>query len=44
MSELAIMWKCLACGYMWPNKDEPLPEHCVNCGAPKTEFILVDED
>lgn len=44
MSELAIMWKCLTCGYMWPNNDEPLPERCVSCGAPKTEFVLVDED
>ncbi len=44
MSDLEIMWKCLVCGHMWPNKGEALPDKCPNCGAPKTEFVLLDED
>jgi rubrerythrin len=44
MSELEIMWRCLKCGEMWPDKGEPLPEKCPHCGAPKTEFELVQED
>lgn len=44
MSELAIVWRCLVCGFLWPDRGEPLPDKCVNCGAPKTEFELVQED
>lgn len=44
MSELAIMWRCLKCGEMWHDRGDPLPEQCPNCGAPKTEFELVQED
>lgn len=44
MSELSIMWRCLKCGEMWPNLDQSLPDACPNCGAPKTEFELVQED
>ncbi len=44
MGGLTIMWRCLKCGHMWPNREEPVPERCANCGAPKTEFLLVEED
>lgn len=44
MSDLEIMWKCLVCGHMWPNAGDVLPDTCPNCGAPKTEFELVEED
>jgi rubrerythrin len=39
---MAIVWKCLVCGYH--QQDDQPPEHCPNCGAPKEEFVLVEED
>ena len=44
MSEHELMWRCLVCGHMWPNKDDALPDKCHHCDAPKTEFELVRED
>jgi rubrerythrin len=45
MSLLELMWRCLRCGRLWPNREgEPLPDVCPNCGAPKTEFELIEED
>jgi rubrerythrin len=44
MSHLEIMWKCLKCGHLWPNLGAALPEQCTSCGAPKTEFVLLEED
>ena len=38
-----ILWKCLRCGELMPRGSNP-PETCPSCGAPKTEFVLVDED
>jgi rubrerythrin len=39
---MAIVWKCLICGYH--QQDDRPPEHCPNCGAPREEFVLVEED
>lgn len=44
MTGLTIIWRCLICGYQWPNDGGPLPDVCANCGAPKTEFALIEED
>ncbi len=34
-------WKCLVCGYIHEG-DQP-PEQCPSCGAPKSQFILLEE-
>jgi rubrerythrin len=44
LSDVELLWRCLSCGELWPNKAEPLPDICRNCGAPKTEFELLRED
>ena len=38
-----ILWKCLRCGELMPRGSQP-PDFCPSCGAPKTEFVLLDED
>jgi len=43
-SNLELVWRCLRCGELWPNRGEVLPDACRNCGAPKTEFELLQED
>lgn len=44
MTDLTIVWRCLVCGNQWPDDGKPLPDKCPNCGAPKTEFVLLEED
>ena len=44
MSVMELVWRCLRCGELWPDRGEPLPDACPNCGAPKTEFELLQED
>jgi rubrerythrin len=44
ISHVELMWRCLVCGELWPNIGDPLPDTCRNCGAPKTEFELLQED
>lgn len=39
---LAIVWRCLRCGYL-VTAPEP-PAECPDCGAPREEFVLVEED
>jgi rubrerythrin len=34
-------WKCTVCGYVHEG-DQP-PEKCPSCGAPKSQFILLEE-
>jgi rubrerythrin len=41
--QVEILWKCLRCGELMPRGSSP-PETCPSCGAPKTEFVLLDED
>jgi hypothetical protein len=41
--QVEILWKCLRCGQLMPRGSQP-PEVCPSCGAPKTEFVLLDED
>lgn len=43
-SDLELVWRCLQCGDLWPDRGEPLPDTCRNCAAPKTEFELIQED
>jgi rubrerythrin len=38
-----LLWKCLRCGELMPRKGKVL-DSCPSCLAPKTEFVLVDED
>jgi hypothetical protein len=38
-----IMWKCLDCGELKPRTRWVLGP-CPSCGAPKSQFVLVDED
>jgi len=40
---LEITWRCLACGHLW-HRSEGVPDVCAECSAPKTEFILIEED
>ena len=40
---MTIVWKCLKCNHHLP-AGSPLPDACPSCGAPKTEFALVEED
>ncbi len=41
--EVEILWKCTRCGELMP-RAKGILEVCPNCGAPKEEFVLVDED
>jgi rubrerythrin len=41
--QVEIVWKCLRCGQLMPRSNQVL-EVCPSCGAPKTEFVLLDED
>jgi rubrerythrin len=41
--EVEIVWKCLKCGELMP-RGAGVPDVCPSCGAPKTEFVLLDED
>jgi rubrerythrin len=41
--QVEIVWKCLRCGQLL-EKVSKLPDVCPSCGAPKTEFVLLDED
>ncbi len=38
-----ILWKCLKCGELKPRIKWVLGP-CPSCGAPKSQFVLVDED
>jgi len=40
---MTIIWRCLKCNHHLP-AGEALPEKCPNCGAPRTELALVEED
>lgn len=41
--QVEILWKCLQCGELMPRAIK-VPDVCPSCGAPKTEFVLLDED
>ncbi len=41
--QVEIIWKCLRCGELMP-RTASVPDVCPSCGAPKTEFVLLDED
>ena len=38
-----LLWKCLRCGELKPRNKWVLGP-CPSCGAPKSQFVLVDED
>jgi rubrerythrin len=38
-----ILWKCLTCGEL-KQRNHWTPGVCPSCGAPKSQFVLVDED
>jgi rubrerythrin len=38
-----ILWKCLGCGELKP-RNSWIPGPCPSCGAPISQFVLVDED
>jgi hypothetical protein len=40
---MTIVWRCMKCNHHFKAGDE-LPESCPSCGAPRTEFQLVEED
>ena len=40
---LALTWRCLNCGHL-QTRDTPLPDRCPNCGGPKEDFVLIEED
>ena len=40
---MELVYRCLACGHVHP-KGRDLPERCPDCGAPREEFVLVEED
>jgi len=40
---MTIVWRCLKCNTHFP-AGEPIPDACTSCGAPRTEFELVEED
>lgn len=40
---MTIIWRCLKCNQHLP-AGAPLPDACPNCGAPKTDLALVEED
>jgi len=37
-----LIWQCLKCGYALVAKEPP--DRCPDCGAPREEFVLIDED
>jgi rubrerythrin len=37
-----LIWQCLKCGYALVAKEPP--DRCPDCGAPREEFALIDED
>jgi rubrerythrin len=39
---LYLIWQCLKCGYALVAKDPPAK--CPDCGAPREEFVLIEED
>jgi len=41
--QVELLYKCLRCGELMP-RSKGILEVCPNCGAPKEEFVLVDED
>lgn len=38
-----LLWKCLECGELKPRNKWVLGP-CPACGAPQSQFVLVDED
>jgi rubredoxin len=36
------IWRCEVCGYL--HEGEEPPDFCPKCGAPKEEFVLLDEE
>jgi rubredoxin len=47
MCEITLAWKCLVCGYVSNCSDEQchdLPDKCPDCGAPKEEMEVIEED
>ena len=40
---MTIVWRCMKCNHHFP-AGEALPDKCESCGAPRTEFALVEED
>lgn len=36
------MWRCEVCGYL--HEGEEPPDFCPKCGAPKSKFVLLDEE
>jgi len=40
---MTIVWRCMRCNHHFP-AGRALPDACDECGAPKTEFALVEED
>jgi rubrerythrin len=47
MDEMVLTWKCLQCGYISNCSDEQchtLPEKCPDCGAPREEMEVIEED
>jgi rubrerythrin len=43
MCRTEILWKCLKCGELKPRNKWVLAA-CPDCGAKKSQFVLVDED
>jgi len=43
IDQTEILWKCLVCGQLEPRNEWVLGQ-CPSCGAPKSQFVLVDED
>ena len=41
--ETEILWKCLRCGKV-KLRNKWVLSSCHSCGAPKSQFVLVDED
>jgi rubrerythrin len=37
-----FIWQCLKCGYSLVAREPP--DRCPDCGAPREEFVLIDED
>jgi rubrerythrin len=40
---MELVYRCLSCGHLVP-KGRDLPERCPDCGGPKEDFVLVEED
>lgn len=36
------IWRCEVCGYL--HEGEAPPEFCPKCGAPKSKFVLLDDE